>query len=114
VRPLLASDALHCRNFCEAQSELARGLVNQDTAFLRNRVRHRLLPTIGEEFGEAAIEHMGELAEIAQPGEHWVRVHRVQGHSGGAKTQAALYQGCSAPLLTPAGSPAPLIRAWLK
>lgn len=39
---------------------------NRDTAFLRNRVRHRLLPVIREEFGEAAIEHMGELAEIAR------------------------------------------------
>jgi len=29
-------------------------------------VRHRLLPIIAEEFGEAAIEHMGELAEIAR------------------------------------------------
>ena len=53
---------------------------NRDIAFLRNRVRHRLLPVIvkefgqdfGEEFGEAAIEHMAELAEIARAEEeHW-------------------------------------------
>lgn len=39
---------------------------NQDTAFLRNRVRQQLLPMIREEFGDAAIEHMSELAEIAR------------------------------------------------
>jgi tRNA(Ile)-lysidine synthase len=49
---------------------------NRDLAFLRNRVRHRLLPIIGAEFGEAAIEHMGELAEIARAEEeHWERGH---------------------------------------
>ena len=49
---------------------------NRDIAFLRNRVRHRLLPLIAEEFGEAAIEHMGELAEIARAEEeHWQRGH---------------------------------------
>ena len=49
---------------------------NRDTAFLRNRVRHRLLPLIAQEFGEAAIEHMAELAEIARAEEeHWQRGH---------------------------------------
>ncbi|SPE40586.1 hypothetical protein SBA7_1410001 [Candidatus Sulfotelmatobacter sp. SbA7] len=39
-------------------------------------MRHRLLPLIAEEFGEAAIEHMGELAEIARAEEeHWQRGH---------------------------------------
>jgi tRNA(Ile)-lysidine synthase len=49
---------------------------NRDIAFLRNRVRHRLLPLVAEEFGEAAIEHMGELAEIARAEEeHWQHGH---------------------------------------
>src|ERR1039457_7054890 len=49
---------------------------NRDIAFLRNRVRHRLLPLIAREFGEAAIEHMGELAENARAEEeHWQRGH---------------------------------------
>jgi tRNA(Ile)-lysidine synthase len=49
---------------------------NRDVAFLRNRVRHRLLPMITEEFGEASIEHMSELAEIARAEEdHWKCLH---------------------------------------
>jgi len=49
---------------------------NRDVAFLRNRVRHRLLPMITEEFGEATIEHMSELAEIARAEEeHWKCLH---------------------------------------
>lgn len=49
---------------------------NRDVAFLRNRVRHRLLPMITEEFGEASIEHMSELAEIARAEEeHWKSGH---------------------------------------
>jgi tRNA(Ile)-lysidine synthase len=49
---------------------------NRDIAFLRNRVRHRLVPIIGQEFGESAIEHIAELAEIARAEEdHWQRGH---------------------------------------
>jgi tRNA(Ile)-lysidine synthase len=49
---------------------------NRDVAFLRNRVRHRLLPMITEEFGEATIEHLSELAEIARAEEeHWKCLH---------------------------------------
>ena len=49
---------------------------NRDVAFLRNRVRHRLMPMIAEEFGEASIEHMSELAEIARAEEeHWKCLH---------------------------------------
>ncbi len=49
---------------------------NLDLRFLRNRVRHRLLPTIQEEFGDAALEHLAELAEIARAEEeHWQREH---------------------------------------
>src|SRR5208282_5848462 len=49
---------------------------NQNVVFLRNRLRHRLLPMISAEFGEAAIEHMGDLAEIARAEEeHWELGH---------------------------------------
>jgi tRNA(Ile)-lysidine synthase len=49
---------------------------NRDVAFLRNRVRRRLLPIIAEEFGDAALEHMSDLAEIARAEEeHWEREH---------------------------------------
>jgi tRNA(Ile)-lysidine synthase len=67
VRPLLGFRRAALQEFLRERGQSWReDSSNQDIAFLRNRVRHRLLPIIGEEFGEAAIEHMGELAEIAR------------------------------------------------
>jgi len=94
---------------------------NRDIAFLRNRVRHRLLPMIGEEFGEAAIEHMGELAEIARAEEeHWERVRpEVRAQDGGAgdeTRQAASLRGLAvAPLLAlPLAAQRRLVRGWME
>ena len=77
VRPLLGFRRSALQEFLRERGQSWReDSSNRDIAFLRNRVRHRLLPMIGEEFGEAAIEHMGELAEIARAEEeHWERVH---------------------------------------
>ena len=73
VRPLLGFRRAALREFLRERGQSWReDSSNRDIAFLRNRVRHRLLPMIVEEFGEAAIEHMGELAEIARAEEaHW-------------------------------------------
>jgi len=77
VRPLLGFRGAALQGFLRERGQPWReDSSNRDTAFLRNRVRHRLLPMIGEEFGEAAIEHMGELAEIARAEEeHWESGH---------------------------------------
>jgi tRNA(Ile)-lysidine synthase len=77
VRPLLGFRRAALMEFLGACGQGWReDASNRDIAFLRNRVRHRLLPLIAEEFGEAAIEHMGELAEIARAEEeHWQRGH---------------------------------------
>ncbi len=77
VRPLLGFRRSALQEFLREQGQRWReDSSNRDIAFLRNRVRHRLLPIIGEEFGEAAIEHMAELAEIARAEEeHWERAH---------------------------------------
>jgi len=49
---------------------------NRDLVFLRNRVRHRLLPLLKEEFGLAAVENLVDLAEIARAEEeHWNVAH---------------------------------------
>lgn len=73
VRPLLGFRRARLLEFLRERGQSWReDSSNRDLAFLRNRVRHRLLPLIGEEFGEAAIEHMAELAEIARAEEeHW-------------------------------------------
>jgi tRNA(Ile)-lysidine synthase len=122
VRPLLGFRRAALQEFLRTQGQSWReDSSNRDIAFLRNRVRHRLLPMIGEEFGEAAIEHMGELAEIARAEEeHWERVHpEVRGQCGGAgdeTRQAASLRGLAvAPLLAlPLAARRRLVRGWLE
>ena len=121
VRPLLAFRRAALQEFLRERGQSWReDSSNRDIAFLRNRARHRLLPMIGEEFGEAAIEHMGELAEIARAEEEqWERAHpEIRGQGGGvAETrQAASLPGLAvAPLLTlPLAAQRRLIRAWLE
>jgi len=77
LRPLLGFRRAELQEFLRERGQSWReDSSNRDIAFLRNRVRHRLLPIIGEEFGEAVIEHMGELAEIARAEEeHWEHAH---------------------------------------
>jgi len=73
VRPLLGFRRSAIREYLgECGQTWREDSSNRDVRFLRNRVRHRLLPMIAEEFGDAAIEHMSELAEIARAEEeHW-------------------------------------------
>lgn len=72
VRPLLGFRRAELRDYLQARGQKWReDSSNEDVSFLRNRVRQRLLPLIAEEFGEAAIEHMAELAEIARAEEEW-------------------------------------------
>ncbi len=76
VRPLLAFRRAELREYLRARGQDWReDSSNQDVIFLRNRLRQRLMPVITEEFGEAAIEHMAELAEIARAEEeHWTKL----------------------------------------
>jgi len=121
VRPLLGFRRAALQEFLRERGQSWReDSSNRDIAFLRNRVRHRLLPMIGEDFGQAAIEHMGELAEIARAEEeHWERVHPEIRDLGGGATgtrQAASLPGLVvAPLLElPLAAQRRLVRAWLE
>jgi tRNA(Ile)-lysidine synthase len=73
VRPLLDFRRSSLHDFLRERGQTWReDSSNRDLAFLRNRVRHRLLPLIAEEFGDAAIAHLSELADIARAEEdHW-------------------------------------------
>jgi tRNA(Ile)-lysidine synthase len=125
VRPLLGFHRVTLQNFLRERGQTWReDSSNADTSFLRNRIRHRLLPVIEEEFGEAAIEHMAELAEIARAEEeHWERGHpeiraeisRAQisrGHISETPPAVSLPVG---PLLAlPLAAQRRLVRAWLE
>ena len=118
VRPLLGFRRTALQEFLRERGQSWReDSSNRDIAFLRNRVRHRLLPMIGEEFGDAAIEHMGELAEIARAEEeHWERVHpEVWAQDGGAaETRQAASLGVGRLSLLPLAAQRRLVRAWLE
>jgi tRNA(Ile)-lysidine synthase len=119
VRPLLGFRRAALVEYLREQKQSWReDSSNQDTAFLRNRVRHRLLPMISEEFGEAAIEHMSELAEIARAEEeHWKCVHpevwpQREATHGNARPRPTL---AIEPLLTlPLASQRRLVQRWLE
>jgi tRNA(Ile)-lysidine synthase len=93
IRPLLGLRRTALLEFLRERGQSWReDSSNRDVAFLRNRVRHRLLPMIAQDFGEAAIEHMAELAEIARAEEeHWASAHpEIVPAPPGAAQQAAV------------------------
>jgi tRNA(Ile)-lysidine synthase len=122
VRPLLGFRRTALMEFLrECGQGWREDASNRNIAFLRNRVRHRLLPLIAQEFGEAAIEHMGELAEIARAEEeHWQRGHpdvRADVH-GGAGSDDETRQAASLPVerlvALPLAAQRRLLRGWLQ
>jgi tRNA(Ile)-lysidine synthase len=117
VRPLLGFRRAALQQFLRERGQSWReDSSNRDTAFLRNRVRHRLLPIIGEEFGDAAIEHMGELAEIARAEEeHWGRAHpEIRQGGGAAQTRQAASLPVGRLAALPLATQRRLVRAWLE
>jgi tRNA(Ile)-lysidine synthase len=80
VRPLLGFRRADLLSYLREQGQSWReDSSNRSLDFLRNRVRHQLVPLIAEDFGQAAIEHMSELAEIARAEEeHWLLEHRLE------------------------------------
>ncbi len=123
VRPLLGFRRAALQEFLRERGQSwQEDSSNRDIAFLRNRVRHQLLPMIGEEFGEAAIEHMGELAEIARAEEeYWERAHpevRALSGSAGSDSDGETRQAASLPLgpllALPLAAQRRLVRGWLE
>lgn len=112
VRPLLGIRRAALLQFLRERGQSWReDSSNRDIAFLRNRVRHQLLPMITKEFGEAAIQHMAELAEIARAEEeHWACGHpeitQVPAKAPSLSTTALL--------ALPLAAQRRLVRAWLQ
>jgi tRNA(Ile)-lysidine synthase len=77
VRPLLALRRAELEAFLrDRDQEWREDSSNRNLVFLRNRVRHRLLPMLKEEFGPTAAENLADLAEIARAeDEHWNLAH---------------------------------------
>jgi tRNA(Ile)-lysidine synthase len=115
IRPLLGVRRAEVVEFLRQRGQSWReDSSNRDVSFLRNRVRHKLLPLVREEFGEAAIEHMSELAEIARAEEeHWECGHpEIREQVGEARRAASLQVALLMAL--PLAAQRRLVRAWLK
>jgi tRNA(Ile)-lysidine synthase len=118
VRPLLSLRRTAIREFLRERGQAWReDSSNLDTSLLRNRVRHRLLPMIAEEFGDAAIEHMSELAEIARAEEeHWAghsEIGSLTGYTADKTPQAPPLRTKSL-LALPLATQRRLLRQWLE
>ena len=77
VRPLLSFRRSELETFLQERDQPWReDSSNRDLAFLRNRVRHRVLPLLKEDFGPGAAENLADLAEIVRAEEeHWEAGH---------------------------------------
>jgi tRNA(Ile)-lysidine synthase len=118
VRPLLGFRRTELDAFLRERNQTWReDSSNLDPVYLRNRVRHRVLPLLKENFGPAAVENLADLAEIARAEEeHWNSSHpevRAQGH--GASREAEKRSLAVAALLAlPLAAQRRMVRGWLE
>jgi tRNA(Ile)-lysidine synthase len=109
VRPLLGFRSAELAAFLgEREQPWREDSSNRDLGFLRNRVRHRVLPLLQENFGSALAENLADLAEIARAEEeHWELVHPEIRASDDSVGIASL-------LSLPVAAQRRLIRGWLE
>ena len=109
VRPLLGGRRVEVESYLRERGQSWReDSSNRDLAFLRNRVRHRLLPLLKEDFGMAAVENLADLADIArEEEEHWVEGHPEVRPTGGRVEVSAV-------TAQPVAAQRRLIREWLE
>jgi len=108
VRPLLG---FHRHELAAFLGERGQGwredLSNRDLAFLRNRVRHKVLPLLKESFGPGAVDNLADLAEIARAEEeHWEDHAEVRAEVGPLRLVPFLQ--------LPIATQRRLIRNWLE
>ncbi len=114
VRPLLSFHRAELRNYLRGRGQNWReDSSNENLAFLRNRVRRQLLPLIVEDYGEATIEHMAELAEIARAEDEWCSAQLAE-TAGAGVTLTALSLDVGQLLKLPLAVQRRLVRAWVE
>ena len=74
VRPLIRAGRLEIMRYLESeQIPFVTDESNRDPRFLRNRIRHRLIPELENEYNPALIAGLNRLAAIMRPEEEWIR-----------------------------------------
>jgi tRNA(Ile)-lysidine synthase len=111
VRPLLTFRRVDLEAFLHGRHQhWHEDSSNRDQAFLRNRVRHGLVPLLKEDFGAAVVSNLADLAEIARAEqEHWELGHAEIRDQGGFSEKI----GTAAILAVPVAAQRRLLRAWL-
>lgn len=116
VRPLLTFRRQELRDYLRTRGEKWReDSSNNDPSFLRNRVRRLLLPLITEEFGDSALQHMAELAEIARAEEeYWSAGSGEREAVGKIGEPSATALAVNDLLARPLAAQRRQVRAWLE
>jgi tRNA(Ile)-lysidine synthase len=119
VRPLLAFRRAELEQFLLGLGQTWReDSSNRDLSFLRNRVRHLVVPVLKESFGATAVENLADLAEIARgEEEHWNQshpeIHVFRGSSPGKSAGPASVEIARLGSL-PLAAQRRLVREWLE
>jgi tRNA(Ile)-lysidine synthase len=73
VRPLINARRAQIDAFvCKAGISCVSDSSNTDLRFIRNRIRHRLLPLLAAEYNPRIADHLTRLADIIRNEEEWV------------------------------------------
>lgn len=91
LRPLLDVRRAQIESYIKAENiSCIRDLSNDDPRFLRNRVRHELLPLLASAYNPRIVEHLNRLADVVRTEESWIGDQVAQEYS---KTVVARNKG---------------------
>jgi tRNA(Ile)-lysidine synthase len=109
VRPLLGFRRQELEQYLRERGQSWReDSSNRNLDFRRNKVRHRLVSLLKQEFGESSIENLADLAEIARAEEeHWSLSHPELRQTGPTLPRSLL-------LDLPLAAQRRMVREWLK
>jgi tRNA(Ile)-lysidine synthase len=119
VRPLLGFRHAELEQFLLGLGQTWReDSSNRDLSFLRNRVRHLIVPVLNESFGATAVENLADLAEIARgEEEHWNQSHpeiHVSGSPSPGKSAGPASVELARLGALPLAAQRRLVREWLE
>jgi len=120
IRPLIRLKRLEINRYLDlCDLPFVSDRSNIDLRFVRNRIRHRLLPLLQSEFNPAIVESLNRLARIFQDEETWLQTitrdridavierrdrHRIRLSAPGLSPNSkAICVGSDSPILNPSG-----------
>ena len=73
IRPLINARRAQIDEFvCKAGISCVSDSSNNDLRFVRNRIRHRLLPLLADQYNPRIADHLTRLADLTRNEEEWV------------------------------------------